>query len=124
MHHLRYLSVINKVSAVFDVVVLGLCGLVCIVLAIFIPGQGAAEMVIWIGTGLMLLVFGVLFGVLFWILANKIALGQWRMFQTVMAVLSMGNNPPIGIAYAIYAFWVCWVNEETKAVFERGGLDP
>lgn len=122
MHHLRYLSVINKVSAVFDLILLGVCGLVCIVLAFAIPGQDLFIIGTWIFTGLLLLVSGVVFGVLFWVLGNRVADGRWRIAQTVIAVLSLGNNPPLGLAYGIYAFYVCWVQEECKAVFEQGGF--
>jgi hypothetical protein len=34
----------------------------------------------------------------------------------VLAVLQVSSFP-IGTAYAIYAFWVCWMNEPTKRAF-------
>ena len=29
------------------------------------------------------------------------------------------GSMPIGTAYSLYALWVCWMNPETKAVFDQ-----
>jgi len=55
-------------------------------------------------------------GFLFFVSANKVARGEGRTLATVLAALQIGNCP--GIFVAIYTLWVCWINEETKAVFE------
>jgi len=59
----------------------------------------------------------VLFGVLHWMTGNKLVVGQGRVLQTVLAVLNF-SNVPLGTAYAVYALWVCWMNETTKRVMD------
>jgi hypothetical protein len=59
------------------------------------------------------------FGFLFFVSANNVARGEGRTLATVLAALQIGNCP--GIFVAIYTLWVCWINEETKAVFEGAG---
>ena len=39
-----------------------------------------------------------------------------RLLQTVIAVVHLGNVP-VGLAYGLYALWVCWFNEEAKHTF-------
>ncbi len=52
-------------------------------------------------------------------MGSRVAEGRWRWLQTVWAVLCIGNNPPVGAAYGLYALWVCWLNPDTKTAFER-----
>ena len=53
--------------------------------------------------------------------ARKVSQGRGRTLQTVLAALSLGNCP--GFLYGGYALWVCWVNPESKALFEQGGVE-
>jgi len=43
--------------------------------------------------------------------------GRGRVAQTLVAVASLGSVP-LGTAFGVYAIWVCWFNEETKAGFD------
>ena len=69
-----------------------------------------------LGAGVMSLVMAGLF----FVVSGKLARGEGRTMATVLSVLQLGNCP--GVLVAVYTIWVCWVNEETKAVFDAGGL--
>ena len=47
-----------------------------------------------------------------------ITAGRARALQTTLASLHLVNFP-IGTAYAVFAWWVCWLNPETVAIFEH-----
>jgi hypothetical protein len=114
MKHLRILKLLNRVYA-------ALVFLTClgVVAAVAIPtfaggrmGIGLAELSILGGV----FVIAVILGVLYLATGKLVAEGRGRILQTVMAVLSLGSAP-VGTAYGVYALWVCWMNEETKALF-------
>jgi hypothetical protein len=46
--------------------------------------------------------------------------GRGRGAQTMLALLHMANVP-LGTAYALYAFWVMYVNDETVRIFATPG---
>lgn len=71
------------------------------------------------GEGPLLLAAGVGFiaGVLYIITGNRVAEGEGRVMQTIMAVLA-ASSIPIGTAYCAYAIYVCWINDESKACFK------
>jgi hypothetical protein len=46
--------------------------------------------------------------------------GRGRAAQTMLALLHMANMP-LGTAYALYAFWVMYVNESTVRIFQSPG---
>lgn len=115
MKHLNQLSLAYKVMA-------GLAG----VGALITFGVGASVMEKpqtepWViplimGAGVMSLIMGGLF----FLLSGKLARGEGRTMATLLSVLQLGNCP--GVLVAAYTIWVCWINEETKAVFEAGAL--
>ena len=120
MEHLGYLKVVNFVYAGF---------MALLALMTLLGGGGA--------TFLELPVFGggfVLFKILLTVLVTallaglslfyfrvgqEVENGQWRAAQTVLIVFNMFNCP--GVLYSAYAVWVCWINVETRDVFETTG---
>ena len=121
MKHLRYLKIINYIEVPLNILLgLGMiaAGIVPFLLAPSgMPDDAAAALVINLVT---FIVIGVIFfvaAVMFFIAAKKIEHGKGRILQTILAVLCVGSVP-LGTAYGIYALWICWMNEETKATFE------
>jgi len=115
MKHLNYLATVYKVMTALAV----LGGLIVFGVGAIVMDQPEAEpwsIPVVIGAGLM----SIGIGGLFFHAAGKVAGGEGRVLATVLAVLQVGNCP--GILVAGYTVWVCWINEETKAVFEAGGL--
>ena len=115
MKHLNQLSLVYKVMTALTV----LGGLIAFGVGAMVMDQ--PEVKSWsipviIGAG----VLSILIGALFFHAAGKVAQGEGRTLATVLSVLQLGNCP--GILVAGYTVWVCWINEETKAVFEAGGL--
>lgn len=49
--------------------------------------------------------------------ARSLPLSRGRILQTALATMQLMAFP-IGTAYALYAFWVCWMNDETKVKFD------
>ena len=47
--------------------------------------------------------------------------GRSRILQSILSVMWLGNFP-FGTIFGGFGLWVCWVNEETKTIFEEGGL--
>lgn len=49
--------------------------------------------------------------------ARSLPLARGRILQTALATMQLMAFP-IGTAYALYAYWVCWMNDETKVKFD------
>ena len=49
---------------------------------------------------------------------KKIGQGRGRLLQTIVAVLAVFTGC-IGVLYAGYALWVCWMNKGTVPVFSQ-----
>lgn len=114
MSHLRTLGILNVVYAA--IVLLACLGAAALLAIPALSGEGMGlglgELVILgAAVGLVLVL-----GVLYVVAASLVAKGRGRILQTVLAVMSLGSVP-VGTAYGIYALWVCWMNEETKALF-------
>ena len=128
MEHLKYLSWFNYLFAAFT----GLAALFVVLggLAVggsMLMGGGEGDMTPLVITGVSIgfaaLIIFVLFA-LYIVAGRKVAVGRGRILQTILAVLAI-TNLPIGTIYGAYALWVCWMNEETKKVFEEPfGLLP
>ena len=120
MQHLKILKILNYVNA--GLMVLGIL-IVLISFAwttIAFLSVGLSEVmsafVITLVVDLLCIVLLVVLGALYVRLAGKVGRGEGRIMQTVFAVLAV-TNCPLGTAYAGYALWVCWLNDETVAIF-------
>jgi hypothetical protein len=117
MNHLRTLKLLNL--AMGAVTALG--GI--LFLAMFVipgmlacgDGEQAGAVFIITGTAVAALLVGL--GLAHVLAGNLVAVGRGRALQTALAVLQVSTFP-VGTAYAIYALWVCWLNERTKKAFE------
>lgn len=120
MEHLNRLRILNYVMAAVE----GL-GLVALVATMGLVGAtqplGANELWIIVGVtgGAALLLLGLIAG--FMVAAGRVARGQGKVLETVLAVLTLGNFP--GGLFGVYALWVMWYNPETKAIFADGGIE-
>jgi hypothetical protein len=118
MDHLQILKILNYLSAALQ----GLVGLLCLAGGVFsgvtiIGLQGdVVSGLITVVVYLVITVFVFAMAGLFVFCGNGVGQGKRRTLQTVLAVLSLGSCP--GIFYGIYALWVLWGNEDTKAKFE------
>ncbi len=124
MQHLGYLKIANFIFAgCMAGISLLAVAMICVPLvAGLASGQmGASEMVIFIVTAAVAFVTLLLMAAFYAVLGKKVSRGRWRLVQTIAAVFSLGSFP-IGTAYAIFALWVCWGNEETRAIFDEGGI--
>ena len=115
MQHLKYLATAYRIMMMISV----LGALAVFGVGAWVDGQPdveewAAPLVVAAG-GMSLVIGG-----LFFVAASKVTRGEGRTLATALAVLQMGNCP--GILVAGYTIWVCWMNAETKAVFDAGGL--
>lgn len=45
---------------------------------------------------------------LLWFAGQRAAVGQGRGLHTVLALLSLSSNPPLGTAYGACTLWTCW----------------
>ena len=124
MKHLRYLKLINMVMAgmfLFFGIISVLLISVPVIIGLTQGGMGASEMAILAGAAIGSFVVLGLFAVLYFVAGRKVARGRGRVLQTILCVLSI-SNLPIGTAYGIFGLWVCWMNDETKIIFEEGGV--
>ena len=117
MNHLRILRLLNVAMGAFT----ALAGL--LFLALFVlPGllacnDGEPMGAIFILSGTLVTVLLVGLGALHVLAGSLVAVGRGRALQTALAVVQVSTFP-IGTVYAIYALWVCWLNERSKKAFE------
>jgi hypothetical protein len=120
MQHLKILKILNYVNAGLMVlgIVIVLLSLAFSMITFLSVGvsEVMAALVITVVIDVLCILLLVVLGALYVRLAGKIEKGEGRIMQTVFAVLAVGNCP-FGTAYAGYALWVCWLNEETVAIF-------
>jgi hypothetical protein len=117
--HLDLLRLFNYLAAAFYVVIGVTLVPLCVAVVEITGSVPSGDVPVLYGalaTGTLMCFF---FAVMAWAMASRVAEGRWRWLQTVWAVLNLSNNPPFGAAYGLYALWVCWINPETKAAFER-----
>ncbi len=120
MKHLRALQLVNTIAAAFyatvGVLLVPLCLGILHLFAVDVPADELAGLHggLALGTAICLGLAGFTF-----VMGRRVAAGRWRWAQTISAVMSAANNPPLGLAYAAYAMWVCWANPES-----RGAVAP
>ena len=117
MGHLRALQVFNVVFAVLAAgVALLFMALWCIggIIAI---GQGHPIGWLFLVGGAIVAALATGLAVLHGRAAAGVAVGRRRVLQSALAVLHLVNFP-VGTAFAVYALWVCWFNDETKVYFD------
>ena len=124
MKHLGYLKLLNTLMAglfVFAGLLSALLVCVPLVLGLLQGGMGVSDIIVLALAGVVSFILCAALGVLYFITGRKVARGRGRVLQTITSILSMGSVP-LGTAYAIYGLWVCWMNDETKVIFEEGGV--
>ena len=121
MDHLKNLKRVNNVYALISAVlgVVGLAGTGFMAWEMDAHGEASAIPLMG-GVVVLLLVLSVVSVVLLVATGKRVEQGRWRIMQTVLAVCSLSNNPPLGTAYGVYALWVCWFNPASKACFDAG----
>lgn len=102
-----------RALAVFNWVLAGLIVLAWLVFCVV--GFGALEMPMLLGVTAVMMTFA---GLYFYAGA-LVEQGRARLFQTVLAIVSLFNFP-VGTIYGFFALWVCWSAE--YEAFENGGL--
>lgn len=121
MEHLSYLKRVNNANAIITAV-LGLAAVIGLGVMTYQTYQFGDPVtgLILVATTVFSLVMVAVSIVLYVITGKKVEQGRWRIMQTVLAVLNLGSNPPLGTAYGIYALYVCWFNDAAKSCFEAG----
>ena len=121
MEHLQYLRRVNNANAWITAIlsVAAFIGLGVMTYQVFQAGDRTSGGLL-IATSAVTVLMVVASIVLYVITGKKVEQGRWRIMQTVLAILNLGSNPPLGTAYGIYAMYVCWFNEKSKACFESG----
>jgi hypothetical protein len=117
MAHLRTLKLVNFVIGAYTFV-MGLLFLVMFVL----PGlwawwEGEAPGLIFVLAGVLafLLIGGL--GIAHVVVGYLVGSGRGRVAQSLLASMQLMSFP-FGTAYAVYALYVCWMNEESAKRFE------
>ncbi|MEZ4238577.1 MAG: hypothetical protein R3F59_20970 [Myxococcota bacterium] len=124
MEHLKYLSLINYAFAALT----GLAGAFLVLGGLLGVGSMLMSSTDMVSLAIMAVsmtfasVLVVVLAVLYAVTGRRVAAGRGRILQTVLGVLALGNLP-LGTIYGLYALWVCWGNEETKAAFENPSYD-
>jgi hypothetical protein len=126
VEHLKYLAWMNYAfAALFAISLLftGLGGLAVVGLGLSSGGDMGSVMVSVITFGILAVVLGV-FMLVYVMAGRQVSRGRGRILQSILSVLSLGSVP-IGTIYGGYGLWVCWMNEDTKKVFDEPyGLVP
>lgn len=121
MEHLKYLAWFNYAFAAITafvtfLVFLGaLGGIASIAMA---PEMDVTTLVIMgVSFGFALLLCAVL-TIVYAMAGRRVSRGRGRILQTILSILAVGNFP-VGTLYGVYGLWVCWMNEDTKKVFDE-----
>jgi hypothetical protein len=119
MKHLRTLKLANYVLGAF-VSLIALFGLLHIVAGIVADPQptDTGGKAIFILFGLVLFLAGAGLTAAHIYTGLMVTAGRGRAAQTTLATMHIANFP-LGTLYAVFAMWVCWMNPETKAIFDR-----
>lgn len=123
MSHLKNLKIVNYVLAALCLMGALLCLLIAVGWSAFTLAMGGElDAVIGMVVGLAIgaIVEGVVAMVLF-TMGGQVARAKGRMMQTIIAILCLCNCPLT--PYGAYALWVCWMNAETKPLFDQGYID-
>jgi hypothetical protein len=119
MKHLDMLRVVNIINAYLVLVLCLLCAVGLGIAGVVMLAQGTSpDAWVFVGSSVISVLMGVGLGTLYRALARRVGEARWRPLQTVLAIAALGNNPPLGLAYGLYALWVCWVNPDTRMAFE------
>ena len=113
MKHLKYLKIIHMLNGAFVLFVsLCLCG-GGIFFMVGTEAEGAAvQGGILVGVSVVMFIIGVIY----FTLGGKLSRGQGRLGASILGFLNMGNCP--GIFIFAYVVYVCWINAETKQIFD------
>lgn len=120
MEHLRALRWLNFAVGAYTVLVGGifLAGYALPGLFAFREGVGWGLVFVLVGILVFLLLAGL--GILHLLTGFWVSAGRGRIAQTALAVMQLASFP-IGTAYALYALWVVWLNDDSAKKFERPG---
>ncbi len=120
MSHLDRLVWLNRALSVVDLVLAGFALLGTIALVAWNLQEGRADSAaIWGVVGAFCTVMLVVGAMLFGWLARQVSQGRGRVPQTIAAALCLGAWPPVGLALGGYMLWVCWVDAESRVVFDH-----
>lgn len=121
MDNLKKLRRVNNFYALINAV-LGIVSVIGIGIVMYSIEESGDLPAVWLmgGVTLLTVVLVVLSVVLYIATGKRVEHGRWRIMQTVLAVLNVTSNPPLGTAYGAYAIWVCWMNPASKACFDAG----
>lgn len=116
MNHLRTLKYLNFAIAAYTLLIGGLFLALWVLPGLLVLYGGEWPGAIFVLAGLLsfLLLGGI--GVAHAYTGFMITAGRARVTQTVLALMQL-TNFPVGTAYALYALWVCWVDDKTAKVF-------
>jgi hypothetical protein len=121
MGHLGTLKTVNTIFAVLFYLAGVLTLLGVSLMGILTMGEDVVAGLIIIVAGVVGGVLCIVMGLLYQMTGKRLVQGRWRIMQTILALLNV-TNVPIGTAYALFALWVCWMNEESKAFFEESNV--
>ena len=123
MDHLKSLKTVNFVLGAYTVVV-GLLFLVVWVIPglwAWWDGEDAGLIAVIVGILCFLLIGGL--GVAHVVIGYLVGSGRGRIAQTLLAAMQIMSFP-LGTVYAVYALWVCWVNEPSAKRFASDYKPP
>ncbi len=123
MNQLQNLKKLNDTYANLSLLIGAVCILGMVPMSLYFLSAEPAAGWMMIGTAVFVAIMVGLTVILLKVTGNRVAVGRWRIFQTIMAVLNLTSNPPLGTAYGAYALWVCWGHPESRARFDDPQAD-
>jgi len=124
MNHLRILKYLDYFSVAMLVLAGGITVVSIVATAVMVVASAPEAAIVLLPSAVITVVSIGFIGGLAWFafLAGRgIEHGRGRIAQTLVAIASLGSLP-LGTAFGVYAIWVCWFNEETKATFDASNV--
>lgn len=117
--HLRILSILDYVSAALAGLGALLLGGITVALLVTALAAGdpqlRAALLPTVAIEGVTCLFVAACAAVFALAGRQIGRGRGRVLQTVLAVIGVCNFP-LGTAFAAYALWVCWIDDDTVAI--------
>jgi hypothetical protein len=119
MNHLRTLKYLNFAIGAYTFVFGALFLAMFVLPGLFAMKDGALFGAIFVLVGILMFVLLAALSLAHVYAGFMVSAGRGRAAQTSLAVLQLSSFP-VGTAYALYALYVCWVDESSSKAFERG----
>lgn len=124
MRHLKILRTLNILMGILSLLVGALCLLLYLVLKQIDFGDFGLSNWLFGGLGIVSFLLLLFIGLCHIVIGYLVGTGRARWLQTFLAAAQCTTFFPLGTVYALYAGYVCWLNQDARKAFESALKPP